>query len=637
MGDRRPTGPKHRHDAESFLARHAAVAREEVPARATGRKDWYWTFDLPIAPERLWPHVSDTSRFNRALGLGRMEFEEIDGRLEGRGSVGGFLHEWTEEPWEWVAPRTLSSVRHYRRGLFRTVRAIFELEPVDDGCVFHVYFGWEPRNGLGRLALRIGEARMRRRYGAVLDEIVRAAAEPVTSPLIHETDDAARVRSRLGRFRDTLAEASGFAELSARLLDWIAESDPIDAYRIQVLRLAREWDENSTDLIRVALHATRLGVLELRWDTICPHCRGLRSELRDLVELPERDVCGVCEIEFGTDESTAVEVTFRVHPSVRSVPQVFYCSAEPARKAHIALQLNLAASERRAITTELEPGRYRVTASGGEEPSWLVVDDSAEGSIECRADPLPEELRVAPFGRIEFRGRDDARTLVRVEKPDWRDDALRAGTLFSIQTFRDLYSEQFLASGVRLSVGEQTILFTDVVGSSRFYEQVGDAEAFARVREHFVRIGQLVGKNEGAVVKTIGDAALAAFTDPADAQRAAERIQEAFADPEGLRVRVSAHIGPCIAVRLSAGIDYFGSTVNQASKLQRYARAGEIVVSDVLHERLGRPAAFALHESSGDELQGRAVYVRAARPFDRPEDVKAELPAPKPEEDRARR
>lgn len=600
----------------SFLERHSALSKNGTGETNAAGVHWYWTFDVSIAPERLWPHVSDTSRLNRALGLGRMEFEEIDGRLEGRGVIGGVAHEWVEEPWEWVAPRTLNSVRRYRRGFFRSVRAIYELEPVDNGCRFHVYFAWEPRNPLGRLALRLGETRLRRKYASVLDGIVHAELERAASPLAHEAAvDAESVRGKLLRLRGALAEASGSEQLSARLLDWVADSDPIDAYRIQVLKLAREWEVDSTELIRVALHATRLGVLELRWDTICPHCRGQRSELRDLVEVPERDTCDVCEIEFGTEEGTAIEVTFRVHPSVRSVPQVFYCSAEPAKKKHIALQVSLAPSERRTVAADLDPGRYRVRVSGLEGSTWLIVADSASGSVECRAEQLPEELRIAPQGQIEFIGRDGARALIRLEKPDWRDDALRAGTLFSIQTFRDLYSEQFLASGVRLSVGEQTILFTDVVGSSRFYEQVGDAEAFSRVREHFVRIGKLVGTNEGAVVKTIGDATLAAFSDPIDALRAAERIQEAFADAKGLRLRVSLHIGPCIAVQLNAGIDYFGSTVNRASKLQRYGGAGEIVLSDPLFARLGSPTEFAPRETAADDLEaGRPVHVRRIGP-----------------------
>jgi class 3 adenylate cyclase len=60
--------------------------------------------------------------------------------------------------------------------------------------------------------------------------------------------------------------------------------------------------------------------------------------------------------------------------------------------------------------------------------------------------------------------------------------------------------------------------------------------------------------------------------------RAACDIQRKFPGG-GLRLRASVNTGPCIAVNLNSGIDYFGGTVNTAAKLQRCAEAGEVALS----------------------------------------------------------
>jgi class 3 adenylate cyclase len=80
-------------------------------------------------------------------------------------------------------------------------------------------------------------------------------------------------------------------------------------------------------------------------------------------------------------------------------------------------------------------------------------------------------------------------------------------------------------------------------------------------------------------VKTIGDAAMAAFPRVDDAVRAAARIQRRYPphNDEAVRVRVTLNAGRCLAVNLNSGIDYFGLAVNAAAKLQRYAGAGDVV------------------------------------------------------------
>jgi class 3 adenylate cyclase len=205
------------------------------------------------------------------------------------------------------------------------------------------------------------------------------------------------------------------------------------------------------------------------------------------------------------------------------------------------------------------------------------------GEIEWRASEPPREVAVAPRAALRLVNDTGAPATFVVEASQWADTALRPGRLLSFQEFRDLFSEEYLGADVQLSVGEQTILFTDMVGSTAMYAKRGDPAAFVEVKKHFDELFAIIRRHRGAVVKTIGDAAMGAFNDPLDAVRAARAIHETFppSRPDTMaRLRVSLNTGPCIAVRLNANIDYFGSTVNVAAKLQSLAEAWQIAMSD---------------------------------------------------------
>jgi len=161
--------------------------------------------------------------------------------------------------------------------------------------------------------------------------------------------------------------------------------------------------------------------------------------------------------------------------------------------------------------------------------------------------------------------------------------ALRPSELFNLQQFRDLFSEESIASGLKLEVGHQTLLFTDIVGSTRLYRELGDTKAFNVVHAHFVVLQEIIGSRSGAVVKTIGDATMAAFQRPEDALEAALEIQKRFPGNHEhkvpLTLRISLHRGICLAVRLQANIDYFGDAVNYTAKMQTVVSSGQIGLS----------------------------------------------------------
>jgi class 3 adenylate cyclase len=158
-----------------------------------------------------------------------------------------------------------------------------------------------------------------------------------------------------------------------------------------------------------------------------------------------------------------------------------------------------------------------------------------------------------------------------------RRPVLTANRLLSNQTFRDLYRSGTFDPEQRFKITSLTILFTDLRGSTALYDRVGDLAAFDLVRDHFGELLAAVAAEGGAVVKTIGDAVMATFPTPDKALRAAMRMREAMRrineklGSEDLALNIGLHEGPCLAVMLDDRQDYFGLSVNIASRVQELA------------------------------------------------------------------
>ena len=76
---------------------------------------------------------------------------------------------------------------------------------------------------------------------------------------------------------------------------------------------------------------------------------------------------------------------------------------------------------------------------------------------------------------------------------------------------------------------EVTILFSDIKGSTSYFERRGDAEGLAMVQHHNDLLFPVIEGSGGRVIKTIGDAIMACFKDPVLAIKAAIRMQQVMA------------------------------------------------------------------------------------------------------------
>ena len=124
------------------------------------------------------------------------------------------------------------------------------------------------------------------------------------------------------------------------------------------------------------------------------------------------------------------------------------------------------------------------------------------------------------------------------------------------------------------------VLFADIAGSTRLYEQLGDVDALAAISRCLALAEKIAGGHGGRLVKTIGDEVLLVFPGADQAAGAAGEIQRQMADssPAG-NPRVAFRIGFHFGAALEMSGDVFGDSVNVAARMVALAKRGQVILS----------------------------------------------------------
>src|ERR1700687_2679358 len=126
-----------------------------------------------------------------------------------------------------------------------------------------------------------------------------------------------------------------------------------------------------------------------------------------------------------------------------------------------------------------------------------------------------------------------------------------------------------------------TVLFTDVAGSTSFFDRNGDTAGLAMIHRHDELARSVVQQHNGKVIKTIGDSAMAEFPDPSSAVRAGVEIERQFFKlnstlPQSQRVEI--RIGIHSGVGFRKGNDLFGDVVNVAARIVKRTAPAQILI-----------------------------------------------------------
>src|SRR6201995_721977 len=410
------------------------------------------------------------------------------------------------------------------------------------------------------------------------------------------------------------------ADAIARLVE---TGEDHELNRINLLDFSKRTGFDEERVISGFLHASRLGLFDLTWNVLCPGCGGGLDAHSTLKSLRHDDYhCGLCACGYEASVDEQVEVAFTVSPRVRRIAahdpnalpiweyfkQIFWSSGvdlnsesfaslpdevvldalelPPHEKAVLSLQLPAefvivfepVTHAAQFIDVQGEPTKERQQLS-------LIYNkiQAPVGTMTLHPGPLRLSLDNQPDVRVLpslFIAADALHRLIGKRKP-----FLTAKRMLTNQTFRDVYKADNLNIDQRLKITSLTFLFTDLKGSTAFFEWVLELAAFDLVRAHFHALLEIISSEKGAVVKTIGDAVMATFIKPEHAFAAGLRMRSAMAalnstrGTEDLIVKIGIHEGPCLAVMLNERQDYFGQTVNIAARVQSLSTSQEIHVT----------------------------------------------------------
>ena len=409
--------------------------------------------------------------------------------------------------------------------------------------------------------------------------------------------------------------------------------------RVNVLAFAAEHGFNEEAVIAAFLHAARIGLFELSWNVLCPGCGGVLNASATLKTVShEAFTCQLCAAGYEPTLDEMVEVTFTVHPRARRIAahdphtlppyeylrQVFWSSGVdlPPDGEQIMQDITLESIEL--------PAGEKALISVNLPAAFIIVGDPVTHTmqfIDVKGEPTRERQALSVvFNKLASTNQTvimrpgplrlslENRAGVRVLPALWvagdalhdllgrRRPFLTAKRLLSNQTFRDVYGADTLDVDQRLKITSLTFLFTDLRGSTALYERVGDLAAYDLVRAHFQVLNRIVAAEAGAVVKTIGDAVMATFPMPERAIAAALAMRHAMQGlnaqrgREELLLKIGIHEGPCLAVTLNERQDYFGQTVNIASRVQNLANSQSIFATGQV---VGHDAVSKMLETSG--------------------------------------
>ena len=150
--------------------------------------------------------------------------------------------------------------------------------------------------------------------------------------------------------------------------------------------------------------------------------------------------------------------------------------------------------------------------------------------------------------------------------------------------------------------GFASIMFTDIVNSTRLASTMGDRLWSSEVARHFAALRKNIEDSSGQFVKSLGDGTMSSFPEPAQALRAARAILQATEQSDGpdIALRIGIHSGNLVQTK----DDFFGTVVNKAARITAFAAPGEIQVSDATRTMVGETEDYRFANTTSVQLEG---------------------------------
>jgi len=455
----------------------------------------------------------------------------------------------------------------------------------------------------------------------------------------------------------------------SKLEAFIRTADDYDLFRVNPIQYAGSRGLSEAEAIDLFIHAAKVGLFEMDWQLLCAYCPQVVGSFRELDKVHSHYQCQFCNAINDVALDDYIQVAFTLsrqvrdnvflHPESLSVED-YYLRYHFAKGFKLPpgftpesligmltkLFVDIEPHQTRTFEFDLPAGRFEVLDLA--HRLMLVLFVEGEG-LETQSTQIqlqdgkfhvlnretgPRDMVLGP-GRFAFRQVGDMpsgkHSLEIENRMDERgrfwilqyppgfvpflmeyEPFLTGKKLLITPAFRTLFRTQLINEAEAIAVNDLTYLFTDLKGSTQLYDLVGDGNAYFLVRQHFDTLNTVVMRRSGVIVKTIGDAIMAAFEKPQEGVAAAiEMVEEMTAFNKNisqpLNLKVGVHMGRSIAVTLNDRIDYFGQNVNIAARIQTLADANEVYMSREVMEAPGVSDILKAHHVMSDHVHVKGV------------------------------
>jgi class 3 adenylate cyclase/pSer/pThr/pTyr-binding forkhead associated (FHA) protein len=168
-----------------------------------------------------------------------------------------------------------------------------------------------------------------------------------------------------------------------------------------------------------------------------------------------------------------------------------------------------------------------------------------------------------------------------------------------------------------------TVMFTDLSGSTRLSEEIGDISMRSLLKNHYDIVAPIIKNNQGVLVKTMGDGTMSYFENPPDAVRAAVEIQIGMrkfnekATHPPLLLRCGLNTGRGIVEKN----DVYGDVVNTAQRFEALGKPNEILLSEDTFNLVRQAGEFRIIFSGETSLKGKQGPQKVFKVIWSPEDI----------------
>ncbi|WP_108972472.1 adenylate/guanylate cyclase domain-containing protein [Leptospira ryugenii] len=437
--------------------------------------------------------------------------------------------------------------------------------------------------------------------------------------------------SKIESFFQTIrSESFGSSALITHFREFLSSEDDYSLFRVNPYIYANDSGFPYHEVLDVFLHASKHGLFVMEWLLVCPRCGDPVKHFQNLIHVHNQYHCDFCRRDYHTSLDDSIHIVFTIHPDIRdivfhhpeSLPiedyQYKYHFSREGRVPGSSMTFRHFFKKRERFLRFLSPKEVREVEINVRE-GYLEGNDflhdtdfllevlaersskTDEVQITYENQTLHSDTKQCRSGilKLNIKNNSSEKVPLSIYQLDSDfltstfllefDPHLSAKELLNHRTFRTLFQGEDIVGPRGLSIKDQTFLFTDLKGSTNLYERIGDLKAFSLVQQHFDEMSRVIIKNQGSLVKTIGDAIMATFLSAENAMRAAIEMLEEIETfnkrqlEREIILKIGIHTGASIAVTLNDRLDYFGQVVNIAARVQGLAEGEEICFTNEIY------------------------------------------------------